>query len=101
MIRGSKLINKLINGITVAAESPGQWLTDRVLNNRLKDGLPATTRSARYLPHGYSLIIKDVTPEDAGIYKILLSIKRPKMFKSFTVTLIVNGKFMARAFFGL
>ncbi|XP_023416243.1 vascular endothelial growth factor receptor 1 isoform X2 [Cavia porcellus] len=58
----------------------------------LKDGLPATTRSARYLPHGYSLIIKDVTPEDAGIYKILLSIKRPKMFKSFTVTLIVNVK---------
>uniref|UniRef100_A0A2K6LRL8 Platelet-derived growth factor receptor-like protein n=1 Tax=Rhinopithecus bieti TaxID=61621 RepID=A0A2K6LRL8_RHIBE len=58
----------------------------------LKDGLPATEKSARYLTRGYSLIIKDVTEEDAGNYTILLSIKQSNVFKNLTATLIVNVK---------
>ncbi|KFO33339.1 Vascular endothelial growth factor receptor 1 [Fukomys damarensis] len=58
----------------------------------LKDGLPATKKSARYLAHGYSLIIKDVTAEDAGNYTILLGIKQLNVFKNLTATLTVNVK---------
>uniref|UniRef100_A0A8C5VMY9 Platelet-derived growth factor receptor-like protein n=1 Tax=Microcebus murinus TaxID=30608 RepID=A0A8C5VMY9_MICMU len=58
----------------------------------LKDGLPATKKSARYLVHGYSLIIKDVTAEDAGDYTILLGIKQSNVSKNLTATLIVNVK---------
>ncbi|XP_077015052.1 vascular endothelial growth factor receptor 1 isoform X2 [Tamandua tetradactyla] len=58
----------------------------------LKDGLPATEKSAHYLVHGYSLIIKDVTAEDAGDYTILLGIKQSNVFKNLTATLIVNVK---------
>ncbi|XP_072832156.1 vascular endothelial growth factor receptor 1 isoform X1 [Vicugna pacos] len=58
----------------------------------LKDGLPATEKSARYLVRGYSLIIKDVTAEDAGDYTILLGIKQSNVFKNLTATLIVNVK---------
>ncbi|KAI4581430.1 hypothetical protein MJG53_009873 [Ovis ammon polii x Ovis aries] len=58
----------------------------------LKDGSLATEKSARYLICGYSLIIKDVTPEDAGDYTILLGVKQANVFKNFTVTLIVNVK---------
>ncbi|XP_058133002.1 vascular endothelial growth factor receptor 1 [Dasypus novemcinctus] len=58
----------------------------------LKDGIPATEKSAHYLVHGYSLIIKDVTAEDAGDYTILLSIKQSNVFKNLTTTLIVNVK---------
>ncbi|KAM5289256.1 vascular endothelial growth factor receptor 1 [Ctenodactylus gundi] len=58
----------------------------------LKDGLPATEKSARYLAHGYSLIIKDVTAEDAGDYTILLGIKQANVFRNLTATLIVNVK---------
>ena len=68
-------------------------LTTRVLNPRLKDGIPATEKSARYLVRGYSLIIKDVTAEDSGAYTILLGIKQSNVFKNLTTTLIVNGKF--------
>ncbi|KAG8511312.1 Vascular endothelial growth factor receptor 1, partial [Galemys pyrenaicus] len=57
----------------------------------LKDGLP-TTEKSRYLVHGYSLIIKDVTAEDAGDYTILLGIKQSNVFKNLTTTLIVNVK---------
>jgi len=62
------------------------------VNHRLKDGVPATEKSARYSVHGYSLIIKDVTAEDAGDYTILLGIKQSKLFRNLTATLIVNGK---------
>uniref|UniRef100_G3TFJ0 Vascular endothelial growth factor receptor 1 n=1 Tax=Loxodonta africana TaxID=9785 RepID=G3TFJ0_LOXAF len=58
----------------------------------LKDGLPATEKSARYLVHGYSLIIKDVTAEDAGDYTIMLGIKQSRLFKNLTTTLTVNVK---------
>ncbi|XP_006832106.1 PREDICTED: vascular endothelial growth factor receptor 1 [Chrysochloris asiatica] len=58
----------------------------------LKDGFPATEKSARYLVRGYSLIIKDVTAEDAGNYTILLSLKQFNVFKNLTTTLIVNVK---------
>lgn len=76
-----------------------KWLTDHVLNHRLKDGLPATEKSARYLVRGYSLIIKDVAAEDAGDYTILLGIKQSNVVKNLTTTLIVNGKFTAHTFF--
>ncbi|XP_040835783.1 vascular endothelial growth factor receptor 1 [Ochotona curzoniae] len=58
----------------------------------LKDGLPVAEKSARYLAHGYSLIIKDVTPEDAGDYTILLGINQANVSKNLTATLIVNVK---------
>ncbi|XP_036084290.1 vascular endothelial growth factor receptor 1 isoform X2 [Rousettus aegyptiacus] len=58
----------------------------------LKDGLPAMERSARYLPHGYSLIIKDVAAEDAGEYTILLGARQSGVNKNLTATLIVNVK---------
>uniref|UniRef100_A0A667FEB1 receptor protein-tyrosine kinase n=1 Tax=Lynx canadensis TaxID=61383 RepID=A0A667FEB1_LYNCA len=58
----------------------------------LKDGFPVTEKSARYLVLGYSLIIKDVTAEDAGDYTILLAIKQSNVFKNLTTTLIVNVK---------
>ncbi|XP_036028199.1 vascular endothelial growth factor receptor 1 [Onychomys torridus] len=58
----------------------------------LKDGSPAMEKSARYLVHGYSLVIKDVTTEDAGDYTILLGIKQSNLFKNLTATLVVNVK---------
>ncbi|KAM6179031.1 vascular endothelial growth factor receptor 1 [Rhynchocyon petersi] len=58
----------------------------------LKDGLPVTEKSARYMVHGYSLIIKDVIAEDAGDYTILLSIKESNVSKNLTTVLIVNVK---------
>ncbi|XP_037022752.2 vascular endothelial growth factor receptor 1 [Artibeus jamaicensis] len=58
----------------------------------LKDGLPVTEKSARYLVRGYSLIIKDVAAEDAGKYTILLSIKQSNVVKNLTATLLVNVK---------
>ena len=75
-----------------------KWLTDCALNHRLKDGLPATEKSARYLVRGYSLIIKDVTAEDAGDYTILLGLKQSNVFRNLTATLIVNGKFTVQTF---
>ncbi|XP_007522452.2 vascular endothelial growth factor receptor 1 [Erinaceus europaeus] len=58
----------------------------------LKDGLPTAEKSARYLVRGSSLIIRDVTAEDAGDYTILLSIKQFNVFKNLTATLNVNVK---------
>ncbi|XP_054433096.1 vascular endothelial growth factor receptor 1 [Pteronotus mesoamericanus] len=58
----------------------------------LKDGLPVTEKSARYLVRGYSLVIKDVAAEDAGNYTILLSIKQSNVVKNLTTTLLVNVK---------
>lgn len=55
-------------------------------------------KSARYLAHGYSLIIKDVTPEDAGDYTILLGINQANVSKNLTATLIVNGKSAVHTF---
>lgn len=64
------------------------------LHHRLKDGFPVTEKSPRYLVHGYALIIKDVTAEDAGDYTVLLAIKQYGVFQNLTTTLIVNGKFV-------
>ncbi|XP_044105453.1 vascular endothelial growth factor receptor 1 isoform X1 [Neovison vison] len=58
----------------------------------LKDGFPVTEKSPRYLVHGYALIIKDVTAEDAGDYMVLLAIKQYGVFQNLTTTLIVNVK---------
>lgn len=69
-----------------------------MLRHRLKDGQPATEKSARYLVHGYSLIIKDVAAEDAGDYTILLGTKQSDVSKNLTATVIVNGKFAVHTF---
>lgn len=66
-----------------------------LLLNRLKDGLPAAEKCARYMVKDYSLIIKDVAEEDAGNYTIILSIRQWNLSKNLTVTLKVNGKFTA------
>ncbi|XP_005406416.1 PREDICTED: vascular endothelial growth factor receptor 1 isoform X2 [Chinchilla lanigera] len=58
----------------------------------LKDGLPTAKKSSRYSARGYSLIIKDVTAEDAGNYTILLRIKQSNVVKNLTTTLTVNVK---------
>ena len=68
-------------------------------NHRLKDGSLATEKSARYLVRGYSLIIKDVSAEDAGDYTILLGIKQANVSRNLTATLIVNGKFTVQTFY--
>lgn len=67
-----------------------------LLLNRLKDGLPAAEKCARYMVKDYSLIIKDVAEEDAGNYTIILSIRQWNLSKNHTVTLRVNGKFTAQ-----
>lgn len=61
--------------------------------NRLKDGLPAAEKCARYMVKNYSLIIKDVAEEDAGNYTIILSLRQWNLSKNLTVTLKVNGEF--------
>lgn len=66
-----------------------------ILLNRLKDGLLAAEKCARYMVKDYSLIIKDVAEEDAGNYTIILSIRQWNLSKNLTVTLTVNGKFTA------
>lgn len=60
--------------------------------NRLKDGLPAAEKCARYIVKDYSLVIKDVAEEDAGNYTIILAIPQWNLSKNLTVTLTVNGK---------
>lgn len=70
-------------------------LISGILLNRLKDGLPAAEKCARYMVKDYSLIIKDVAEEDAGNYTIILSIRQWNLSKNLTVTLTVNGKFTA------
>ncbi|XP_029458469.1 vascular endothelial growth factor receptor 1 isoform X2 [Rhinatrema bivittatum] len=58
----------------------------------LKDDLLAAEKCARYIVNGYSLIIKDVSEEDAGNYTIVLRIQQWNLSKSLTVTLTVNVK---------
>lgn len=88
-----RLQSEMADAIKVTPLKPTKWLTHHAVNHRLKDGSPATEKSARYSVHGYSLVIKDVTTEDAGDYTILLGIKQSNLFKNLTATLIVNGRF--------
>ncbi|XP_039601441.1 vascular endothelial growth factor receptor 1 isoform X2 [Polypterus senegalus] len=57
-----------------------------------KDGIAADEKCARYKTDGYSLIIRDVTEEDAGNYTILLELHQYKIYKNLTVSLAVNVK---------
>lgn len=64
--------------------------------NRLKDGLPAAEKCARYTIKNYSLIIKHVAEEDAGNYTIMLSIRQWNLYKNVTVTVRINGELEAK-----
>ncbi|XP_077100809.1 vascular endothelial growth factor receptor 1 isoform X1 [Siphateles boraxobius] len=58
----------------------------------LKDGMVAAERCSRYHVDGFSLIIRDVAEEDAGIYTILTGIQQYGLFQNLTLTLVVNVK---------
>lgn len=58
----------------------------------LKDGMVAAERCSRYHVDGFSLVIRDVAEEDAGIYTILPGIQQYGLFQNLTITLVVNVK---------
>ncbi|NP_001014829.3 vascular endothelial growth factor receptor 1 isoform X1 [Danio rerio] len=58
----------------------------------LKDGMVAAERCSRYHVDGFSLVIRDVAEEDAGIYTILTGIQQYGLFQNLTITLVVNVK---------
>ncbi|XP_067234714.1 vascular endothelial growth factor receptor 1 isoform X3 [Chanodichthys erythropterus] len=58
----------------------------------LKDGMVAAERCSRYHVDGFSLVIRDVAEEDAGIYTILTGIQQYGLFQNLTLTLVVNVK---------
>nr|XP_055038371.1 vascular endothelial growth factor receptor 1 isoform X1 [Misgurnus anguillicaudatus] len=58
----------------------------------LKDGMVAAERCSRYHVDGFSLVIRDVAEEDAGIYTILAGIQQYGLFQNLTITLVVNVK---------
>lgn len=59
---------------------------------RLKDGMVAAEQCSRYHVDGYSLVIRDVAEEDAGIYTILTGIQQYGLQQNLTTTLVVNGE---------
>lgn len=52
----------------------------------------ADERCSRYHVDGFSLVIRDVAEEDAGIYTILTGIQQYGLFQNLTLTLVVNGE---------
>ncbi|XP_026056306.1 vascular endothelial growth factor receptor 1-like isoform X1 [Carassius auratus] len=58
----------------------------------LKDGMIAAERCSRYHVDGFSLVIRDVAEEDAGIYTILTGIQQYGLYQNLTLTLVVNVK---------
>ncbi|XP_030622984.1 vascular endothelial growth factor receptor 1 [Chanos chanos] len=58
----------------------------------LKDGMVAAERCSRYRVDGYSLVIRDVAEEDAGVYTILTGIQQYGIFRNLTISLVVNVK---------
>ncbi|XP_051970460.1 vascular endothelial growth factor receptor 1-like isoform X4 [Xyrauchen texanus] len=57
-----------------------------------KDDMVAAERCSRYHVDGFSLVIRDVAEEDAGIYTILTGIQQYGLFQNLTITLVVNVK---------
>ncbi|CAH2225151.1 vascular endothelial growth factor receptor 1 [Pelobates cultripes] len=57
-----------------------------------KDDLLPVDKCARYIVNGYSLIIKDVREEDAGIYTLSLHIKNSNITENVSMRLIVKVK---------
>ncbi|XP_058883994.1 vascular endothelial growth factor receptor 1-like isoform X2 [Acipenser ruthenus] len=58
----------------------------------LKDGMIAAEKCARYKIDGYTLIIRDVSEEDAGSYTLKLGIQQHNLYRNLTVSLVVNVK---------
>uniref|UniRef100_A0A8C9RXC1 receptor protein-tyrosine kinase n=1 Tax=Scleropages formosus TaxID=113540 RepID=A0A8C9RXC1_SCLFO len=58
----------------------------------LKDGAVAAERCSRYNVEGNSLVIRDVAPEDAGVYTVLVGIQQYRLYKNLTISLVVNMK---------
>lgn len=59
---------------------------------RLKDGVAAAEKCSRYHRDGSSLVIRDVTEDDAGVYTVLAGIQKFGLYQNITVSLVVNGK---------
>ncbi|XP_060717273.1 vascular endothelial growth factor receptor 1 isoform X1 [Tachysurus vachellii] len=58
----------------------------------LKDGMVAAEQCSRYHADGYSLVIRDVAEEDAGVYTILTRIQQFGLHQNLTLSLVVNVK---------
>uniref|UniRef100_A0AAR2KGQ0 receptor protein-tyrosine kinase n=1 Tax=Pygocentrus nattereri TaxID=42514 RepID=A0AAR2KGQ0_PYGNA len=58
----------------------------------LKDGMVAAEKCSRYHVDGYSLVIRDVAEEDAGVYTILTGIQQFGLYQNLTLSLVVNVK---------
>ncbi|MBN3321676.1 VGFR1 factor, partial [Atractosteus spatula] len=58
----------------------------------LKDGKIAAEQCSRYRVDGNSLVIRDVSEEDAGVYTILVGIQQYSLYSNLTVSLVVNVK---------
>lgn len=60
--------------------------------SRLKDGMVAAEQCSRYHVDGYSLVIRDIAEEDAGVYTILTRIQQFGLYQNLSLSLVVNGK---------
>lgn len=60
--------------------------------SRLKDGMVAAEQCSRYHVDGYSLVIRDVAEEDAGVYTILTRIQQFDLHQNLTLSLVVKCK---------
>ncbi|XP_057179005.1 vascular endothelial growth factor receptor 1 isoform X2 [Triplophysa rosa] len=58
----------------------------------LKDAMVASEQCSRYHVDGYSLVIRDVAEEDAGLYTILTGIQQYGLYQNLTTTVVVNVK---------
>ncbi|XP_060755794.1 vascular endothelial growth factor receptor 1 isoform X1 [Neoarius graeffei] len=58
----------------------------------MKDGVVAAEQCSRYHVDGYSLVIRDVAEEDAGVYTILTRIQQYGLHQNLTLSLVVNVK---------
>ncbi|TSK98456.1 Vascular endothelial growth factor receptor 1 [Bagarius yarrelli] len=58
----------------------------------LKDGIVAAEQCSRYHVAGYSLVIRDVAEEDAGVYTILTRIQKFGLHQNLTLSLVVDVK---------
>lgn len=52
----------------------------------------AAEQCSRYHVDGYSLVIRDVAEEDAGIYTIRARIQQYELYQNLTTTVVVNGE---------
>lgn len=59
---------------------------------RLKDGIAAVKKCSRYHRDGRSLVIQDVTEDDAGVYTVLAGIQKFGLYQNLTISLAVNGE---------